>query len=315
MKIIVATCLAAACVVVGCSKKEEVPAPPVVQPPSVAPTPSPASSQNTELKTPSSPPPSATEPKTNAISNSAAKTQALAENKINPASEKLVEAPKAVSSLLDGVQRPQSLADLSTEQLTKGLKEALGKGLQQAIASLGKTGGFLTNLNVKIPMPEKMQAVEKALRTLGQQQLANEFVATMNKAAEQAVPAAADVFVTTLKTMTVDDAKTILSGPKDAATQFFRSTTETELTQKFLPIVKQATAKSGATAAYKQLTEKAKLAGPFISIPYLDLDTYVTGKAMDGLFIMVAEEEKRIRENPVARSTDLLKSVFGAFQK
>ncbi len=315
MKFILSTCLAAAFVVVGCSKKEEASAPPSVQPPPVAPAPSSASVQTTEPKTPSSPLNSTTAPKTNAASDSASKALTPAQNSAKPASDRPVVAPTIVDAPITGTQHPQSLADLSTEQLTRGLKEALGKGLQQAIASLGKPGGFLTNLNVKIPMPEKMQAVEKALRTLGQEQLADEFITTMNKAAEQAVPAAADVFVGGLKNMTLDDAKMILSGPKDAATQYFHRTTGAELNQKFLPIVQQATAKSGATAAYKQLTEKAKLAGPFLSIPYLDLDAYVTGKAMDGLFTMVAEEEKRIRENPVARSTDLLKSVFGAFQK
>jgi hypothetical protein len=108
-----------------------------------------------------------------------------------------------------------------------------------------------------------------------------------------------------------------LSGPSDAATQYFRRTTGTELAQKFQPIVSQATTACGATAAYKQLMDKAKLAGPFINTQSLglDLDSYVTDKAMDGLFKMVAEEEKRIRENPVARSTDLLKSVFGALRK
>ena len=245
------------------------------------------------------------------------KALALVQNLAEAVSQKPAPAPATpvAATPASDVTIPLSLADLSSDQVTRGLKEALAKGLQQAVGSLGKTGGFLTNLNVKIPMPEKMQSVEKALRTLGQDRLADEFITTMNQAAELAVPAAAEVFAGGLQRMTVDDAKGILSGPKDAGTQFFRRTTEAELTQKFLPIVQKATAKSGATAVYKQVTEKAKLAGPFVTIPSLDLDTYVTGKALDGLFKMVAAEEKRIRDNPVARSTDLLKSVFGALQR
>ncbi len=208
-----------------------------------------------------------------------------------------------------------SIADLTQDQVTRGLKEALGKGLQQAIGSLGKAGGFLTNPAVKIPMPEKLQSVEKTLRSLQQDGLADEFIATMNQAAEQAVPVAAAVFTGSLKRMSVEDAKKILNGPKDSATEYFRKTTTTELTQQFLPIVQQATAKTGATAAFKQIMDRARIASPFVSLPTVDLDGYVTDKTLDGLFKMVAEEEKRVRENPVARTTDLLKSVFGAFQR
>jgi len=113
----------------------------------------------------------------------------------------------------------------------------------------------------------------------------------------------------------VQDAKGILNGPQDAATQYFRKATEAELTTKFSPIIEQAMTKCGTTTAYQQLLDKAKGVSPFFSNPSLDLNAYVTGKAMDGLFLMVTEEEKRIRENPVARSSDLLKSVFGSLQK
>jgi hypothetical protein len=206
------------------------------------------------------------------------------------------------------------LADLSSDQVTQALKEALGQGLQHAVASLGQPGGFLTNANVKIPLPDKLQAVEKTLRALGQGQLADQCVTTMNQAAEQAVPAAAEGFVNTLKSMSVEDAKGIMNGPPDAATQFFRRSTESELTQKFLPIVQQAMTKCGATAAYQKVMDSARAVSPFFSDPSLDLNAYVTGKTMDGLFKMVADEEKRIRENPAARSTELLKSVFSAIR-
>jgi hypothetical protein len=207
---------------------------------------------------------------------------------------------------------PSTVSDLPVDQVTKGLKEALGKGLEHAVASLGKSGGFLTNMNVKIPIPEKFQTVEKTLRTIGQERLADEFVTTMNQAAEQAVPAAAAVFKESLQKMTVADAKKILTGPNDAATRYFRETTQADLTARFLPIVQKATAASGATAAYKQVTDKVKVAGPFVRVPELDLDGYVTAKALDGLFVRVAEEERRIRETPAARGTELLQKVFGA---
>jgi hypothetical protein len=208
-----------------------------------------------------------------------------------------------------------SIVGLSSDQETQGIKEALGKGLQHAVSTLGQPGGFLTNLNVKIPLPDKLQLIEKGLRAIGEGQYADQCINTMNQAAEQAVPAAADVFANGLKNMSVDDAKGILSGPQDAATQFFRKATESELTKKFSPIVQEAMTKCGTTAAYQQVLEKAKGVSPFFSNPSFDLNAYVTGKAMDGLFKVVAEEEKRIRENPIARSTDLLKSVFGTLQK
>ena len=126
-----------------------------------------------------------------------------------------------------------ALAALSQDQMVGGLKDALGNGLQHAIAQLGHDGGFLTNLNVKIPLPEKLQSVEKALRAVKQDKYADEFVATMNHAAEQAVPEAASVFGDAVKQMSIDDAKSVLTGPPDAATQFFRRTTQTNLYARF----------------------------------------------------------------------------------
>jgi hypothetical protein len=217
-----------------------------------------------------------------------------------------------------------SLAGLSQDQMIQGLKDALGKGVQTAIAGLGCNDGFLTNLNVKIPLPGKLKSVEKALRTVKQEKLADEFVDTMNHAAEQAVPAAASVFSDSIKQMTITDAKNILTGTNNAATAYFRRTTETNLYAKFLPIVKAATDQAGVTAAYKKMMSKVAVSSQvtgflgstgLVKPEDMDIDAYVTNKALDGLFTMVAEEEKSIRENPAARTTDLLKQVFGAVAK
>jgi hypothetical protein len=221
------------------------------------------------------------------------------------------------------------LAALSQSQMAGGLKDALGNGLQHAVASLGHDGGFLTNVAVKIPVPEKLQSVEKTLRALGEGKLVDEFIATMNHAAEQAVPQAASVFGDAVKQMSIDDAKAVLTGPDDAATQFFRRTTQTNLYAKFYPIVQQATAKTGVTSTYKSMLAKVNggggaggfgaalsgFANKYAGSDAMDVDAYVTNKALDGLFTMVAQEEKQIRQNPVARTTDLMKQVFGAVAK
>ena len=222
-----------------------------------------------------------------------------------------------------------ALAALSDTQVVGGLKDALGNGLQHAIANLGHDGGFMTNINVKIPLPEKLQSAEKALRAVGQEKLADDFVTTMNHAAEQAVPSAAGVFVDAVKQMSIDDAKSVLTGPADSATQFFRRTTQTNLYAKFYPIVQQATAKAGVTGAYKNMMAKVSgngalggfgssltgMADKYVGADALDVDAYVTTKTLDGLFKMVADEEKNIRSNPVARTTDLMQKVFGAVGK
>lgn len=230
---------------------------------------------------------------------------------------------------------PASLSTLTQEQMVAGLKEALAQGLQQAISQLGQTNGFLTNPLVRIPMPQQLESVEKTLRTLKQDKLADDFVITMNRAAEEAVPAAASVFVDSLKQMTISDAQLLLTGGTNAATQYFEKTTRTNLANLFLPIVQKATASNKVTAAYKQLVERASLAQntqtnavarslggllgrageQYLSTSTLDVDAYVTDKALDGLFKMIAEQERLIRENPKARSTELLQKVFGALKK
>jgi len=208
---------------------------------------------------------------------------------------------------------------LSQDQMVLGLREALNKGVQHAVADLGHYGGFLTNLQVRIPMPQKLQTVEKTLRTFGEGQLADEFVATMNHAAEQAVPQAATVFIEAVQNMTIADAKTILTGPDDAATQYFRRVTETNLYQRFLPIVKSATDSAGVTSTYKRLLgtiSQNKYVGPLESIllnnETIDIDGYVTEHALNGLYRMMAHEEVQIRRNPLERTSEVLQRVFQA---
>jgi len=214
--------------------------------------------------------------------------------------------------------------NLSQDQVVAGLKEALGKGVERAVSSLGQTNGFLTNLNVRIAMPGKLQKVETVLRTAGQGHLVDDFVGSMNHAAEQAVPVAASVFADSLKQMSIADAKSILSGTNDAATQYFRRTTQTNLQARFYPIVQKATDQVGVTAQYKSMMGKfsaldsvGSLLGSksTVKLSSGDIDSYVTDRAMDGLFKMVAEEEKNIRANPLARTTGLLQQVFGSATK
>ena len=201
---------------------------------------------------------------------------------------------------------------LTNDEMIAGLKQALEKGAEYAVDYLGKTDGFFANQSVKIPMPEQLKTVEKTLRSLGQDQYADEFVLTMNRAAEEAVPLTLDILKKGVASMTIEDAKSILQGPDDAATQYLKKVGGDEMRQRISPIVSEATARTGVTRQYKQLFEKMGFLNQVLDPDDYDIDKYVTGKTMDGLFFMIAEEEKKIRENPVERTTDLLKKVFGA---
>ena len=217
-----------------------------------------------------------------------------------------------------------AVSSLSQDQVVGGLKQALSRGVSNAVISLGHDGGFLTNSAVKIPLPGKLQSVESALKLAGEGQLADNFIASMNHAAEQAVPVAAGVFGDAIAQMNIADAKAILSGPDDAATQYFRRTTQTNLFARFYPVVQKATGSVGVTAEYKAMMGKFSSANSLgslfgksnlVKLDAADIDTYVTDKALDGLFKLVAAEEKNIRANPLARTTDLLQTVFGSKAK
>jgi hypothetical protein len=221
---------------------------------------------------------------------------------------------------LDSVKGAADTAGVSTSdvnltntEMVAGLKEALDKGTQYAVDKLGQPGGFLDNKKVRIPMPDSLSWVESSLRTVGQDELADEFIATMNAAAEQAVPEAADIFGEAIKNMSVKDAQGILTGPDDAATDYFRTHTEDALTERMQPVVEAATARTGVTAAYKNMMSKAGGLTSMLPGSSTDIDGYITGKTLDGLFLMIAREERKIRTDPVARSSELMQKVFGAY--
>jgi len=219
------------------------------------------------------------------------------------------------SEWLERVEKTTGGAGLTQQEIVAGLRAALDEGVDHAVTDLGREDGFLRNVEVRIPVPEKLQPVERMLRTLGQGPLVEEFQTTMNRAAERAVPEAVEVLVGSIKQMTFADAESILRGHETAATDFFRRTSETNLYQRFLPIVKGATAKTGVTAAYKRMTEHAAVG--IISERVLggeaaDIDGYITGKALDGLFLKIGEQEKLIRENPAERTSEILRKALGA---
>ena len=203
-------------------------------------------------------------------------------------------------------------ANVTDAEISGGLKEALAKGVKSSVDSLGRENGFFNNARVKIPLPKNLQKIEKGLRVAGQGKAVDDFVLAMNRAAEKAVPVAFDVFVGAIKQMSFNDARQILfSGQDDAATQFFRRTSEETLRQKFRPIVEDFTEETGVTNKYKTMVGKYGFAARLFGKDATDLDGYVTQKALDGLFLLVADEEKKIRKNPIGRTTDLLRKVFG----
>lgn len=206
------------------------------------------------------------------------------------------------------------LSELSNKDTASGLKEALTRGVDMAVGQLGKANGFMGDSRVKIPLPESARAAEKMMRTLGMKKQADELIETMNRAAEMAVVEAKPILSNAVKTMSFDDARGILTGGDDAATQYFKRTTSDAIAAKFLPIVKKSTAKVNLAGQYNQYAGKAAKLG-LLDKNDADLDTYVTHKAMDGLFLMIAEQEKAIRTDPIGTGSSMLKKVFGAIGK
>jgi len=203
------------------------------------------------------------------------------------------------------------LEHITRQDATAALKTALEKGSVAAVANLGRLDGFLGNPQVKIPLPESAQRAERAMRRLGMGKYADELIVTMNRAAEQAVPEAKAIFVDSVKKMSVQDAKGIITGGETAGTEYFRRTTRGQLHKRFLPIVEKATARVQLTQRYEQFADKAAAVG-MLNKEDADLDEYVTQKALDGLYLMVAEEEKKIRKDPIGTGSSIIRKVFGA---
>ena len=212
-----------------------------------------------------------------------------------------------------------STAALSQTQITAGLKEALSVGARRAVELLGQQGGFLDDASVRIPLPGMLETAAKGLRAAGQGEYVDQFETTVNRAAEQAVPQTLDIVQNTVSNMSLEDARGILDGGDDAATRYLREHAGPQLREAILPLVSQATDSAGATSAYKALKAQADgmlggmgALGGLVDSGSLDLDGYVADKTLDGLFLKLAAEEKLIRENPLARTTDILKTVFGS---
>lgn len=204
-----------------------------------------------------------------------------------------------------------TIADLSNQDAVQGLKEALVQGADRAVSQLGAANGFLGNAKVKIPLPDSIRQAETVMRMMGMGAQADELVTSMNRAAELAVTEAKPLLVDSVKRMSVQDAKGILTGGDDAATQYFRRTTSDALTQKFLPIVKRMTARVNLAQLYNRYAGQAAAFG--VVDPKDDnIDTYVTRKALDGLFLVIAEQERAIRKDPVGSASKMVQKVFGA---
>ena len=219
-------------------------------------------------------------------------------------------AAAQVDQILKQAGLEKKSGPLSNDKVAAGLKEALRVGTGNAVNLTGKVDGYFKNEAIKILMPEKLRTLEKGLRTVGYGPKVDEFVLSMNRAAERAAPFAKDIFWGAIKEMTFEDARNILTGGDTAATQYFREKTSDKLAAAFRPVVEKAMNEVGATRKYKDMVGQARSL-PFVRTQALDIDQYVVTKALDGLFHVVGEEEKKIRKNPADRVTSLLKEVFG----
>ena len=215
-------------------------------------------------------------------------------------------------NVLDRLGKKTEAKDsLGNDKIAAGLKEALQVGATNAVALTGKPDGFFKNEAIKILLPDKVRGLEKGLRAVGMGQKVDEFELSMNRAAEKAAPAAKDILVGAIQQMTLEDGRKILTGGDTAATEYFKSKTVATLTTAFRPIVEKAMEETGVSKQYKQLAGGATSL-PFMKKDSFSIEEYVVSKSLDGLFHMLGEEERKIRKDPAARSTSLLKEVFGS---
>jgi uncharacterized protein DUF4197 len=217
-----------------------------------------------------------------------------------------------VLTFASGAAWPQ-LDKISNQDAASGMRAALEKGTQAAVSGLGKTDGFLGNNAVKILLPDSLKRYEKTMRKVGMGKYADELVLTMNRAAEAAVPEAKPLFVDAVKKMSLADAKGILTGGNTSATDYFKRTMSEPLRAKFSPIVAASTKKVRVAEKYNEFAGQGAKYG-LVKKEDANLDGYITQKTLDGLFYMVGEEEKKIRANPLAAGSDIIKRVFGAMK-
>jgi hypothetical protein len=222
-----------------------------------------------------------------------------------------IAATAIMSLLVMGSALALDLADLTNQDAAKGIKGALGDGINSAIGKLGVPGGFMNNPKVKIPLPHALDEVAGGLRMIGRGKDADELVATMNQAAEQAVPQARPLLTSAVKAMTLDDAKKILTGGDQSVTNFFRDKTAKALSVKFLPLVKTQTDRVGLAQKYDQFAGQGEKLG-LVKGDAANIEQYVTDKALEGLYSMIGEEEKAIRQNPAAAGSAIVSKVFSA---
>jgi hypothetical protein len=230
----------------------------------------------------------------------------------SPAADFLGDAiQKGLNQLpgLDLPQNPAAVRGLDDPTIASGLKEALSIGTKNAVGLVSRLNGYFGNDAIKILLPDKVQEAAELLRTLGYRKQVDEFIYSMNRAAEKAAPKAASHFTDAIRGMSIEDARKILAGNDRAATDFFRSKTSAQLYDAFKPAISESMGQVGVTRSYQAMIDRLP-ALSLVKPESVDLDHYVTDKALDGLFHMVGEEEAKIRANPVARTTDLLKKVF-----
>lgn len=221
----------------------------------------------------------------------------------------LIAAPLTLA--LPARAHAQGIAALSQRDATAGLRAALERGANVAVDLLGRTDGFWGNELVRIPLPDWIRRGESALRLLGRGRDVDELKLGINRAAEQAVPEARALLVNAVKTLSVQDAKGILTGGSDSVTRFFADRTRTPLGERFLPIVGRVTEKIGLARQYNALAVQGESLG-VVKPEQARVERYVTAKALDGLYLMIGEEEKKIRQDPVGAGSDILRKVFGA---
>jgi hypothetical protein len=215
--------------------------------------------------------------------------------------------------VIAGASVAASLADFSNRDVVAALKEALTKGSHAAVSRLGVENGFFGDDRVKIPLPDSLKRAERVMRSVGMGKQADDLVLRMNRAAEAAVPEARTLLVDAVKNMSIQDAKSVLAGGDDAATQYFRRTTSGPLEQKFLPVVKDAMNKVKLAEAYDQFAERGRKLG-LVKDQDANLESYITRRALDGLFLVMAEEERNIRQDPARAASNIIKKVFGALR-